>query len=210
MAGDNRGRPGHLVDSTLMNPLRAIIRRFDNWLSQVEGVEPFTDDAQCILRIQIGQVNHDLTFPDQTIRSGTKALFIHFWNEHMPIIPDEGPDLAYGLKLQRLTVYSMKLIARHIQQNQSFDEIQAVGGITTFISREAADGGRATFQHLGFTIFPYHRTEGAFGEFWENFYTWWVMWTYNPVSARHRKMLEMQRMEFWIAKEKFIDKFGKT
>jgi hypothetical protein len=193
-----------------MNLLRAIIRRFDNWLSQVEGVEPFTDDPQCILRIQTGRIHHELTFPDQTIRSESKALLIHFWNEQMPIIPDHGPDLSYGLKLQRLTVHSMKLIAKHIQENSDLNDIQVVGGITTFVARESADGGRASFQHLGFTIFPYPRALGAFGEFWENFYGWWLMWTYNPVSARYRKMLEMQHSEFWMTREKFLDKFGET
>ena len=192
-----------------MNPLRIIIRRFDDWLSHVEGVEPFTDDPQCIMRIQTGRVHHDIAFPNQIIRSDSRALFIHFWNERMPVIPDTGPDLAYGLKFQRLIVDSMKLIAKHIRDNPPLDDIQAVGGITTFISREQADGGRALFQHLGFTIFPYPRTLGAFGEFWENFYGWWLMWTYNPVSARYRKMLEMQRTEFWMTKEKFLDRFGK-
>ncbi len=192
-----------------MNPLRSIIRRFDDWLSHVEGVEPFTDDPQCIMRIQTGQIEHDIIFSNRTIRSGSRALFLHFWNNHMPILPDGGPDLAYGLRFQRAIVHSMKLIAQHIQNEPSLDEIQIVGGITTFISREQADGGRATFQHLGFTIFPYHRVLGAFGEFWENFYGWWLMWTYNPVSARYRKMFEMQRTEFWMTKENFLDRFGK-
>ena len=203
-------RAGHLADSTLMNLLRLIIRRFDNWLSHVEGVEPFTDDPQCILRIQIGQVNHDVIFPNQTIQSKSKVLFIHFWNERMPLIPDAGPDLSYGLKLQRLAIYSMKLIAKHIQNNPALIDVQVIGGITTFVSRGQADGGRASFQHLGFTIFPYHRNSGAFGEFWENFYGWWLMWTYNPVSARNRKMLDMQRVEFWMTREKFLERFKKT
>lgn len=191
-----------------MNPLRLLIRRFDTWLSHVEGVEPFTADPQCILRIQIGRTPHDRTFRDQTIRANSKALFIHFWNEHMPIIPEAGPDLSYGLKLQRMIVYSMKLIAKHLRNNPALQDIQWVGGITTFVGREAADGGRASFQHLGFTIFPGWRNAGAFGEFWENFYTWWVMWTFNPVSARHRSMLEMQHTEFWMSREQFMDRFG--
>ncbi|MFZ1041012.1 MAG: hypothetical protein WCA79_06540 [Anaerolineales bacterium] len=210
MAGDTGHCAGHLADSTLMNLLRAIIRRFDNWLSHVEGVEPFTDDPQCILRIQFGRVIHDITFPNQVIRSDASALFIHFWNEHMPVIPDEGADLSYGLKLQRLAIYSMKRVAEYIQSNPSLSDVQVIGGITTFISREAADGGRKSFEHLGFTIFPYARTEGAFGEFWENFYGWWLMWAYNPVSARYRKMQEMQHTEFWMAREKFLERFGKT
>jgi len=193
-----------------MNYLRLIIQRFDNWLSHVEGVEPFTEDPQCILRIQILRVDHEIAFPDQILRSGAKALSIHFWNEHMPVIPDNGPGLSYGLTLQRLTVYSMKLVAKHLQSHPSLDDVQAVGGITTFVSRDAADGGRASFQHLGFMLFPHRRPAGAFGEFWENFYAWWLMWTYNPVSARHRKMLEMQHVEFWTTREKFLERFGKT
>ena len=193
-----------------MNPLRLIIRRFDRWLSHVEGVDPFTDDPQCILRIQIGRVDHDLAFPGQSIRPGSKALFIHFWNERMPVIPDKGADLSYGLKLQRMAAHSLKRIAAHIQDNPALNDVQVIGGITMFVSPGAADGGRASFQHLGFTIFPYPRTEGAFGEFWENFYGWWLMWTYNPVSARHRKISDMQRTEFWMTRGKFLERFGKA
>jgi len=191
-----------------MNLLRMVIRRFDNWLSRVEGVEPFTDDPQCVLRIQIGRINHDIAFPNQIIGSDSKALFIHFWNEHMPIIPDKGADIAYGLKLRRLISYSMKLAAKYIQDTPSLRDVQVIGGITTFVSHEQADGGRKSFEHMGFTIFPYPRKEGAFGEFWENFYGWWLMWAYNPVSARYRKMLEMQHTEFWMTRQKFIEKFG--
>lgn len=193
-----------------MNPLRLLIRRFDTWLSHLEGVEPFTADPRCILRIQTGRINRDRTFRDQTVRSSSRALFIHFWNEHMPIIPEAGPDISYGLKLQRLIVYSMKLIAGHLQSDPALNDIQIIGGITTFAGREAADGGRASFEHLGFTIFPHRRSAGAFGEFWENFYGWWVMWAYNPVSSRYRKMLEMQHTEFWMTRERFLDRFGES
>ena len=50
-----------------MNLLRSVIRHFDNWLSHVEGVEPFTDDPQCILRIQAGRIHQllDAAVPEQ-------------------------------------------------------------------------------------------------------------------------------------------------
>jgi hypothetical protein len=191
-----------------MNLLRLIIRRFDNWLSHVEGVEPFTDDPQCILRIQIARVNHPITFPDRTIPSGSKALIIHFWNERMPVILDQGADLSYGLKLQRMAAHSLKLVAGHLQDHPTLNDVRVIGGITMFVSSDTGDGGRASFQHFGFTIFPYPRSGGAFGEFWENFYGWWLIWTYNPVSARSRRMLEMRRTEFWMTREKFLERFG--
>jgi len=192
-----------------MNWLRLLIRRFDNWLSRVEGVEVFTDDPRCILRIQTGRLDQTITVSDRVIPRGARAVFLHFWNERMPLIPPGGPDLSYGLKLQRLFLLSMKLIAAHIQGEAALGEIQAVGGITTFVAPEGADGGRASFQHFGFTIFPRRRKAGAFGEFWENVYTWWLLWTYNPVSATYRRMRDMQRTEFWMSREGFVARFGK-
>jgi hypothetical protein len=63
-------------------------------------------------------------------------------------------------------------------------------------------------EHLGFTVMPYHRPFGAFGEFWENFYTWWLMWTFNPASTRHRKLLGFTTDGIWMTKEEFLKKYG--
>jgi hypothetical protein len=191
-----------------MDPLRAAIRRFDAWLSQVEGVEPFTDDPQCILRLQVGYVTHPVSLPEVAIPAGAKVLLLHAWNERMPAIPPEGPDLAYGLRLQRLTLASLKLVAQHTLSIPSLQDVQAVGGVTAHISIRGTDGGRTLLERLGFTVLPNHRLLGAFGEFWENFYTWWLMWTFNPASARHRKLWDLQRTEFWITKEEFLKRYG--
>jgi hypothetical protein len=63
-------------------------------------------------------------------------------------------------------------------------------------------------EHLGFIVIPYHRPFGAFGEFWENFFTWWLMWTFNPASTRRRSMFNLQRTEFWMSRRAFIEKYG--
>lgn len=193
-----------------MNPLRAIIRRFDAWLSHVEGVEPFTDDPNCVIRLQVASTSHALTLPKTTIPRDVTVLLLHAWNERMPAIPSDGPDLAYGLQFQRLMLASFKSVARHILANPALQRVQAVGGVTAHIALKEADGGRAMLEHLGFTVMPYHRhwLLGAFGEFWENFYTWWLMWTFNPPSTRHRKLWDLQRTEFWMTKDEFLKRYG--
>jgi hypothetical protein len=191
-----------------MDVVRAFIRRFDGWLSRIEGVEPFTDDPRCIMRIQVSRAKHDLILPDRVIPRGADVLLLHAWNERMPRIPSDGPDLAYAVRYRQRSIASLKLIARHIASTPSLQEVQAVGGVTAHISLEHARGGRAMLEHLGFTLMPYHRPFGAFGEFWENFYTWWLMWTFNPASTRHRKLWRLQRTEFWMAKDRFLEKYG--
>ena len=63
-------------------------------------------------------------------------------------------------------------------------------------------------QRLGFAVRPHHSALGRFGEFWENFYTWWVMWTYNPRSLDGRRLIRLERMEIWIQAENFLRRYG--
>jgi hypothetical protein len=193
-----------------MHPLRVIIRRFDGWLSQVEGVRPFSDDPNVILRIQPGRNACELVLPGGKVPAGSQAVFIHLWNERTPLMPPSGADLEWALQTLRMFSYSLRAMAQHIQSEPSLRSARAVGGITAHISLQQADGGREMLRHLGFTIFPYHRPAGAFGEFWENFYTYWLMWTYSPASLRHRRLWGLQRTEFWMTKEKFLEKYGET
>jgi hypothetical protein len=61
---------------------------------------------------------------------------------------------------------------------------------------------------LGFTVLPYHNPLGRFGEFWENFYTWWIMWTYNQASLRHRRLFRLVRAEVWMTMAELLSRYG--
>jgi len=188
--------------------LRLLIRHFDGWLSRVEGVTPFTDDPQCLLRIQRGRAPADRFLPEAVVPAGSPVLYLHVWNERLPPIPGPGPDLLWARRTQRLVIASLKLMAQHLRQNPSLDDVRALGGVTAFLSLGRAKGGRALFEHLGFTVLPCYRPLGAFGEFWENFYTAWLIWTFNPASLRHRRFWDLQRTEFWMGREKFLARYG--
>jgi hypothetical protein len=190
-----------------VNQLRVSIGSFDNWFTQQTHVRVFTDDSQCLARIQLNVVPHLLVLPDGVIPRGAGALMLHLWNEHVPLIPAQGPDLAWALDIYRRTKHSLRLIARHIQATPGLHEVRAIGGIHSHIFLKSAKGGKTLLEQLGFIILPYYRPMGAFGEFWENFYSWWLMWTYNPGSTRHRSMFNLQRTEFWISREAFLLKY---
>ncbi|MGZ6347462.1 MAG: YkoP family protein [Anaerolineales bacterium] len=191
-----------------MNSLRVVLRDFDDWLSRQYSVKEFSQDPKCVLRIQVCPIRHSVDLPDGTIMEGSQTLMIHWWNQRASIIPAEGPTLAWALETSRSMRYSLRLIARYLQDNSACQEIQAVGGITAHVVMGKADGGKVMLEHLGFMVIPYHRPFGAFGEFWGNFFTWWLMWTYNPASTRRRSMFNLQRTEFWTSRRSFIDKYG--
>jgi len=191
-----------------MNLLRSIIRQFDRWLSRIHHVHEFTSDDEVFMRIQHDRAACDLDLADGTVPSGSEVIMLHMWNERSPLLSPLGPDLAWALNTRRLLITSLKGVARYIQQEAALQDIKAVGGITAHILLQGASGGRNMLERLGFQVFPYHRPAGAFGEFWENFYTYWLMWAYNPHSLRHHKLLSLQRAEFWMSKHKFLNRYG--
>jgi hypothetical protein len=188
--------------------MRTVLRAFDKWMSKQYHVQVFTDDPQCVLRIQISPIHHTVELPDVALTSGSQTLMIHWWNERASLIPPQGPTLAWALDTSRRMRYSLRLIAQYLKENPSCRDIQAVGGITAHVVLGRADGGKVMLEHLGFKVIPYHRPMGPFGEFWENFYTWWLMWTYNPASTRRRSMFNLHRTEFWMSRKAFIEKYG--
>jgi hypothetical protein len=155
----------------MTHPLRHIICRFDRWLSRQLRVQVFTDDPQCLMRIQVWEAPHEIALPVGAIPREARVLMLHMWNERAPLIPEAGPDLGWALDTRRRMIHSLRLVARHIQYTPALQDVQAVGGITPHVTLIGVDGGKAMLDHLGFAVFPYYRPLGEFGEFWENFYT---------------------------------------
>lgn len=187
--------------------LRLLIRNFDAWLSQAEGVFEFCQEPECLLRLQVAQAWHNLRLPDATIHTGEPVLVLHLWNERLSQIPAQGPDLGWAKPMQRRFVQSLGLVAGYVQRSPALANIRAVGGVTV-LAAPGNYGGSRMLQRLGFSVIPYHRRLGAFGEFWENFYTWVLMWTYNPGSLHYRGLWGLRRAEIWMSAEAFLRRFG--
>jgi hypothetical protein len=191
-----------------METLRSLICRLDAWISKKEHVLVFSDDPTCLLRIQLIPCPHPLALPDVFVADGKPVLLLHIWNERVALIPPAGADLAWALDFSKHLLHSFHLVAHHLLKDPSCQDVQAIGGITAHFLLDKTDGGRQFVERMGFLVIPYIRPSGTAHEFWQNFYTWWLMWTYNPVSTRNRSMFHLQRSEFWMSRNAFITKFG--
>jgi hypothetical protein len=160
-----------------------------------------------MFRARIGRTRHTLNLPEGEIAPGTKVLELHFWNEHMPQIPEGGPDLALALHGQRMLVASLRAFAQRIERDADLSGGRAVGGATVLFAAGDASSGERLFQRLGFSVFPYQSPLGRFGEFWENLYTWGLMWAFNEVSLQKRHLLRLQRTEVWMSTDAFLARY---
>jgi hypothetical protein len=185
---------------------RFLIRLLDAWLCRIYGVFEFYDAPDCILRLQVVRVKRTIRLPDLELQTGKPVLLLHLWNEKMQRFPSTGPDLAWAKVMERAFIESLKKAARYLSQDPRLVEVQAIGGVTILFPSQPGDG--SLMKRLGFTLLPYSSPLGRFGEFWENFYSWLLIWTYNPASLPSHRLMRLRRTEFWISKEEFLRRFG--
>jgi len=188
--------------------MKQVVRAFDRFLCWLHGVFVFWDDPDCMFRAELARARREIVVPGAVIPAGEKVLLIHFWNEQMPQIPPEGPSMAQALRASRRIVSSFRVLARLLRSDPQMADVQALGGATVLFAAGDESGGEKLFIRLGFTMYPYRSPLGRFGEFWENFYTWALMWAYNAVSLRQRRLITLQRTEAWMTTEKFLLKYG--
>jgi hypothetical protein len=171
-------------------------------------IHELCDDPNCVLRIRRIAAPHTAACDGQTIQRGEPIIEIHLWNERIPPMPADGPDLAWAVQMQRLLVGSFRMLARQVQSDPQLAGARAIVGMTSMLAPRDRPGGLRLMEHLGFTVLPYHNPLGRFGEFWENFYTWWIMWTYNQASLRHRRLFRLVRAEVWMTMAELLSRYG--
>ena len=188
--------------------MRAAVKLIDRLLRINGGLFEFSQEPGVILRVQLRRQKYPVTIGNQTISKGDLVIAIHLWNERVPKIPEAGADLKWALNLRRSLISSFKGVAKLIMEDPRCLDARAVAGVSALFSSTEHIGGMQMIQRMGFTVLPYHRPLGRFGEFWENLFSWWLMWTYNTNSLNSRKFWRLKRTEIWMTREEFLTRYG--
>jgi hypothetical protein len=87
---------------------------------------------------------------DTTKTGFIKDIKLHLWNEHIPLIPKSGPDLAWGLALQRRLARSWAELAAYVEVAPDFQNLRAFRGEMVFSSIEDLTQAITLGQRWGF------------------------------------------------------------
>jgi len=191
------------------SPLRALICRFDKLLSRLHRIRVFSTEPNVIVRIQVGRLSHPILLPEGKIPAGTKAIMLHLWNERLPSMPAEGADLSYARNFYHFMFDSLETLGQYLRDNESLNDVQVIGGVTSHVLLSGPNiGGNLMLRRMGFTLSPYRHPMKKIGLFLENFYTWILMWTFNPASLHSHNLFKLQRVEGWIGAADFLERYG--
>lgn len=197
--------------------LRRMVRSLDALLRRYQHIYEFSQDETCLLRLAIRLCDHDLTLSDGTrIARGEPIGELHLWNEHIPLIPKSGPDLAWGLALQRRLARSWAELAAYVEVAPDFQNLRAFRGEMVFGSIEDLAQAITLGQRWGFEFVKSEMPSGVleqpvgpwrrFATFWRNLYALALIWAFNPVSLRGKALGRLQRGQFWISRATLIRK----
>jgi hypothetical protein len=191
---------------------RCLVRALDAVLRRSLHVQSFTNDPVCILRLSPGRAREALVLEDGTqIRPGDPVIDLHFWNERVPPMPESGPDLRWAREMYRRFVASLRLLAQHLAESPSHAGVRAIRGEFGFLSGEGLDAQHDLFRRLGLEVRRLRAARGAwgrFGEFWQNLFSYWLIWTYNPASLRDKHLLDLERCQVWMSRGALLARYG--
>jgi ceramide glucosyltransferase len=191
---------------------RKMIRGVDGLFQKAMRIQAFSDDELCLLRISVDKSHESLILSDGTrVHRRDPIGKIYLWNEHIPQIPPEGPNLAWARAFQRQAAYSFRLLAAHVRDNPDFDDVQAFTGEISFGA--PYDPAHATMlaRRWGFDVLRQDGARGLLtriGDYWEGLYALSLILAFNPGSVEPGKAWKMRRDQLWISRKGLLSRYG--
>lgn len=191
--------------------LTRAVRGVDSLLRQRQGIEEFTADQNCIFRISRGLASRPVLLSDGTaVAEGEPVLLLHLWNEHLPLMPQEGPSPAWAIRLKQRMRTSLVAVARHLETARMLDGIRALHGAPPFGSRIGVAQMVRTAHRFGFDVIdpdaPREWRQRVHSVF-DSMLLWGLAYAFNPAGLKTKGLLR-HRHQLWIARRRLLLLYG--
>ncbi|MGH7023335.1 MAG: YkoP family protein [Caulobacteraceae bacterium] len=107
--------------------LRRFVLELDEHLRRSAHVFEYSESADCLFRIRIGQSPETFTLSDGVeIGRGDPIVDLHLWNEHIPPIERRDGAMAWASRVDRAVTHSLRELIAYLDGHREFDRIQVV------------------------------------------------------------------------------------
>jgi hypothetical protein len=107
----------------LAKALFALDMRLRRRLAVVE----YTAHPVCVFRLGIARARRQLVLRDGTrLQAGQYIAQLHFWNEHVPPVPQNGTTIRWARQMQQSIATSLRELARYLSSRPDLDDISVI------------------------------------------------------------------------------------
>ncbi|HJT07310.1 MAG TPA: hypothetical protein VJ747_10305 [Stellaceae bacterium] len=193
--------------------LALMVRGVDALLRQRQHIREFTADNECLFRVAVAEARASLHLSDETfVRLGDPILELHFWNEHVPPMPADGPSAAWANLMKRLIRRSLVLTALYLEQERALASIVALHGAPPFRSRVGTAQMLRAAKRFGFDVVQPDAPgnwRSVIHEVLDGILIWALLLAFNP-SAQRGDGMSRHRYHLWISRRKLLCCFGQV
>jgi hypothetical protein len=188
------------------------VRGVDSLLRLRQGIEEFTEDEECLFRVSREPAERSALLSDGTeIAEGEPVLHLHFWNEHLPLMPREGPSPAWAARLKRRMAVSLAAVAAYIERERTLDAVKALHGAPPFGSRLGTIQMVRTAQRFGFDVIEADASREwreRIHVVFDSMLLWGLAYAFNPAGLKTKGLLR-HRHQLWISRRKLLLRYGR-
>jgi hypothetical protein len=191
--------------------LAEAIFAFDKWLRRCQGVVEYSTHPHCLFRLEIGRCRRQLLLSDGTpLRHGQRVACLHFWNEHIPPVPESGTTIRWARRLQHGIAISLRELARYLASRPDLADVAVICADVPCGTQSQADQVAHIMAYYGFeTIF--RKEPAPLGErlhrFGENILISLTVLAQNSVTLR-ADTLRRVRVPIYLSRRGLAERFG--
>ena len=184
------------------------IQALDWLLRRCYSVHEYSDDIQCIFRIALRTAQSDILLqPGRLVRSGDTIVELHLWNEHLPMVPPDGANMAWGALVDRQIRHSLSLLAAHLV---AYPNVVAVHGEAAFGCQMGQQQRSRFAGRYGFEIVTgAPRLRSRVRHFCDDFLLWGLTQTFNPHGLKG-KPIHRARYDIWLSRSELNERWSTT
>jgi hypothetical protein len=107
--------------------LAEAIFALDKWLQRRQGVVEYSAHPRCLFRMHVSRSRRQLRLRDGTLlRPGQRIVYLHFWNEQIPPIPEAGTTIGWARQMQHGIAVSLQELAGYLASRPELADVAVI------------------------------------------------------------------------------------
>lgn len=109
----------------------------DAQLRRRQAVAEYSAHPVCIFRFDIARSRRRVRLADGTrLEPGQRAARLHFWNEHIPPVPQNGTTIRWARQMQKAISLSLHELALYLASHPDLNDVRMICGDVPSATRE--------------------------------------------------------------------------